>query len=241
MIEGIIYCATSPSNKKYYGFSLNFDNRKQTHYRNAYAGKTTLFYTAIRKYGFDNFMWKIIEKHFAENNHQLKKILGEREKYWIKEDKTYLKEHGYNMTLGGEGGSPTLEVINKIRKTLTGRKRSTEFKEKNRQSHLGTNSGENCNFISYIEKNRKGKTLKSEMIKIYGKDEGIKRYKWIEKTALAHSKPIIQLDINDNIINEWPSINAASNAGFLGTNICACLKGKRNTHKKFKWRYKNGD
>jgi len=134
------------------------------------------------------------------------------------------------------------ETRNKISKSQKGRTRSNEFKQKNRESHLGKNTGEKNNLKKYINENRKGKTLIDEMIKIYGVDDGLYRYnKWIQKTSESHSKPILQLDKNDNIIKEWKSIKSTLDFGFEGTNICACLKGKRKTHKGFKWKYKNGD
>jgi group I intron endonuclease len=103
MCKGVIYCAISPSNKKYYGFAYNFLNRKISH-KKQYKRKKTRFYCAIRKYGFENFIWNIIETYENENKKSLQNILQKREKYWIIKDKTYLPEFGYNMTYGGDGG-----------------------------------------------------------------------------------------------------------------------------------------
>lgn len=161
---GYIYCATSPSNKKYYGKTINtVESRKDGHKKDK-DGKT-VFYCAIKKYGFDNFIWTIIEEYCVvlTNDLRLDKIelndiLCEREKYWIKTDKTYLREFGYNGTMGGDGvighiytseeklaiskrisgaGNPnfggrlmTTEVKNKIRNTLTGTILKEETKEK---------------------------------------------------------------------------------------------------------------
>lgn len=92
------------------------------------------------------------------------------------------------------------EIRDKISKTQQGRTRSDEFKEKQRQSHLGTNSGENCNFIKYIEENRKGKTLKSEMIKIYGEDIGTEKYnQWIENMRNAKLGKKLSEEHKENI------------------------------------------
>lgn len=68
------------------------------------------------------------------------------------------------------------DVRDKISQSCKGKVRSTEFKEKNRISHLGTNSGETCNLTVYIKNNRKGNTLKNEMITLYGEEEGLERY-----------------------------------------------------------------
>jgi len=103
MYKGVIYCAISPSNKKYYGLTLNFSRRKNGHKRCA-EFKKCRFYIAIKKYGFDNFIWNIIETHENESKGNLQNILNEREKYWIEKDKTYYSEFGYNMTRGGNGG-----------------------------------------------------------------------------------------------------------------------------------------
>jgi group I intron endonuclease len=214
MVNGIIYCAISPSNKKYYGYSsLSLEQRKAGHKDRLLRGCKSRFFSAIRKYGWGKFKWEIIEEFTAEDKKELHNILCEHETYWIDKDRTYLKEYGYNMTHGGDGrlGSEmSAETKDNLIKKLTGR--STE---------------------------RKGKSFKSEMIQKYGEKEGIKKYNdWIKKTADSHCKPILQLDKNDNFIKEWPSIKMAHDNGFEGTNICACLKGKRKTHKKYKWRYK---
>lgn len=133
----------------------------------------------------------------------------------------------------------SLETRNKIGKAQRGKIRSDEFKRKNREAHLGTNTGEKNNLKKYIKENRKGKTLKDEMTRIYGIDDGLYRYNnWIKKTSISHSKPILQIDKNDNVIKEWPSIKSANECGFTGANICSCIKGKRKTHKGYKWRYK---
>jgi hypothetical protein len=89
IFTGVIYCAISPSNKKYYGYTLNFINRKNGHKIASDKNVINYFYNAIRKYKFDNFIWYIIEEHEHENENKLllRKFLGEREKYWIKKDK----------------------------------------------------------------------------------------------------------------------------------------------------------
>jgi group I intron endonuclease len=104
MIEGIIYCATSPSRKKYYGFtSTDLNTRKYYHIRCFKKGKRTHFYTAFQKYGWENFKWEIIETFSAPSKKELKSLLCEREIFWIEKDKTFIKEYGYNMTKGGDG------------------------------------------------------------------------------------------------------------------------------------------
>lgn len=107
---GYIYCATSPSTKKYYGKTIDtIKNRKNGHRKGSVNGKN-IFSCAIRKYGFDNFIWTQKEEFCVDltddlrlDKIELNEILCERETYWIKKDKTYLREFGYNGTLGGDG------------------------------------------------------------------------------------------------------------------------------------------
>lgn len=93
-------------------------------------------------------------------------------------DYVYLKELISNTPI-------PKEIRDKISNKLQGIIRSNEFKEKQRQSHKGKNL-KKFNYNEYIKNNRKGKTLKDEMIKKYGEDEGIKRYEqWIENMSVA--------------------------------------------------------
>lgn len=103
-MKGVIYCAISPSNKKYYGYTINLEQRKKWHYEHAFFKNSEKYFSkALRKHGFDNFTWYIIEEHERDTKIELHAILCEREIYWILKDKTYLPEFGYNMTRGGDG------------------------------------------------------------------------------------------------------------------------------------------
>ena len=61
----------------------------------------------------------------------------------------------------------------------------------------------------------------------------------IEKRAKSNSIPIIQLDLNGNIINEWPSAAVAGRTLKLHDgDIGRCCKHKANTVGGFKWEFK---
>jgi hypothetical protein len=68
------------------------------------------------------------------------------------------------------------------------------------------------------------------------------RMKHQGKPKLGHSKalPIIQLDLNSNIIREWPSIRQAGLelANTSGETIRKCLIGLQKTAYGYKWKYK---
>ena len=93
----LIYKATSKTTGKVYigQTQQSLDERIRQHKR-ASEAKQYHFYNAIRNYGFDDFMWEIVEDNI--NNVDL---LNEREIYWINYYNAY--EDGYNATRGGEG------------------------------------------------------------------------------------------------------------------------------------------
>ncbi len=83
-------------------------------------GSKRKFYNAIKKYGWENFIYGIIEE--CDSN-----TLLQREMYYIKKYGTF--KCGYNSTLGGDGKSGwkhTEETKGKIAKSNTGKKRSVE-------------------------------------------------------------------------------------------------------------------
>jgi len=94
-MEGIIYCYHCISTgKKYIGKTLYENRRKYDHKWNVSVGVSTKFYNAIRKYGWENFVYGIIE--VLEPN-----LLEEKEKFYIEKYNTF--NSGYNMTIGGDG------------------------------------------------------------------------------------------------------------------------------------------
>lgn len=61
----------------------------------------------------------------------------------------------------------------------------------------------------------------------------------IERQAKKLSKVVLQFDLNDNFIKEFPSLmQVYRELGFNQGNISKCCKGKYKTAYGFKWRYK---
>ena len=53
------------------------------------------------------------------------------------------------------------------------------------------------------------------------------------------SKPVLQFDLNDSFIKEYPSlIQAYRETGFSFQNISKCCNGKQKTAYGYKWKYK---
>ena len=96
-----IYKATSKTTGKVYiGQSCqSLDKRMNQHLSRAMTNydPNNHFHNAIRKYGFSDFSFEIIEDNIIDNE-----TLNEREKYWIEQYNSYYD--GYNSTFGGDCG-----------------------------------------------------------------------------------------------------------------------------------------
>lgn len=88
----------------------------------------SVIHAAISKYGYDNFLFQIIEQ-FEDEKEAL-----DAEMFWIEFFKTdvnrFGNEFGYNLTAGGDGLSKprSLEVKNKIQKTWLSKMENNDFK-----------------------------------------------------------------------------------------------------------------
>lgn len=100
-----IYCFTNKTNgKKYIGQTNNIEKRKRGHKSESFNPKANgynlPFHSAIRKYGWDNFDFEIIEEI---NDEFGREYLNERERYFISYYKSLINQNGYNYTEGGAG------------------------------------------------------------------------------------------------------------------------------------------
>jgi len=155
-MEGIVYCYHCViTGKKYIGKTLYEKRRRDDHKYNVSNGTSTKFYNAVRKYGWENFVYGIIE--IVEAN-----LLEDMEKYYIQKYNTM--NDGYNMTIGGDGkfgwkvspqtrekmknsakgrilSEETKRKISETKKgcfgTFTGKKHTQETKEKIRNKNKG--------------------------------------------------------------------------------------------------------
>lgn len=96
----IIYKATFPNGKSYIGQTTQSLKARKKKHKYDYNSKNNVFYRAIRKYGWENIIWEVIDTADKLD------VLDEREIYWIKYYNTYIhwkNANGYNMTTGGHG------------------------------------------------------------------------------------------------------------------------------------------
>lgn len=116
--NGIVYIAINKINGKVYiGQTLNgLDNRKKAHINKAKNNKTpTYFHNAIRKYGAEAFIWKVLRTVDMDKRVDSQKELDELEIYYIKKFKSSDRKFGYNLKLGGLGGRFSAGLRQKLR------------------------------------------------------------------------------------------------------------------------------
>jgi group I intron endonuclease len=138
---GIIYEALNLTNHKRYICQTirTLDERIEAHYYDAKRPhrKHFVFYRAIRKYGPDNFRWRVI------GNCKTKRQLDEAERACIDLYCTNNKLYGYNNTPGGTGGAirkgmkASKVTKKKMSESAKKRKISDEYRESARRSMLG--------------------------------------------------------------------------------------------------------
>lgn len=136
-----VYCHTSPSGKRYVGFSSQgIDARWRDHVKVARAapkGKTHALHHAIRKYGADAFTHEVLERTTTEAGAQ------HAEQLWIAQLGTF-GAGGYNLTIGGEGSAGRVvssEVRAKLSASVRGFTHTPEAREKISAAQRGRPSG----------------------------------------------------------------------------------------------------
>lgn len=205
-----IYKITSPSGKVYIGQSINIEKRwKKYSIHKKVSQQQSKLHYSFRKYGKENHTFEIIEECSIEQ-------LNEREIYWINKYNSVKK--GLNISIGGYnfgeinlGKKHSPETINKMKEwwRLNKKPRSQETINK-----IKNTKKENPQIMDY---NRIKNHINNSPLK----------------------KPIYQLDLEDNIIQEFSSINeAARDLNIRNDGISACLRGKQKTAYGYKWKYK---
>lgn len=99
IINGVIYKATNTVNGKVYiGMTTRGLDVRMTEHRNSISYLKSYFPNALRKYGWEPFVWETIDESTSLEE------LCDKEVYWIEHYESFGKK-GYNMTKGGEGPS----------------------------------------------------------------------------------------------------------------------------------------
>lgn len=145
-----IYKITSPSGKIYIGQSYNVHNRILKYQRNHCKGQRKL-YESLKKYGFENHTFEILQQAPKEELNQL-----EINYIWrFNSRDRYL---GLNLNSGGFNGTHSEETKDKIRQKAIGRRASLETRKKMSLIRKGKSlSKEHRENLSKVNKERCGK------------------------------------------------------------------------------------
>jgi group I intron endonuclease len=225
----VLYKATSPSGKIYIGItSKTLKMRQNQHFIACFKKQLkSRFYSALRKYGWNSFQWEILIK--AESWEKL----CELEKEFIKNFRTFDKNFGYNMTLGGEGvlgRTLSEEAKAKISKANSGKKGIIITEKHSRILSERMIGAKNPNFEG---KKRLGKKLS---------EESKKNFKWSEerknKLALQKGGKPFRVFENSSFIGIWVSQRQCAKDLKLRSNgPYVCLTGLQKSIKNFRFEY----
>ena len=185
------------------------------HIKEVKIGCTDNVERRIQQQGFSNY--EILEEHFdifiASNRE-----LALQKEYGYKVDSIpYFKSvEQWGAKAGRIGGKNAQKTLKKLKVGLY----SNDKEKRNEWATLG--------YQAVLQK--------------YGKEHHSNMAKKADRTnaLLASSKPIIQLDKNNNVIREYKSImDASRDTGILFVAISNCLRSKSKTSGGYKWDYQN--
>ena len=190
MSLGVIYKILFPNNKVYIGQTKDFNERKNQHYRASFNKKLNLpVYNAIRKYGWNNLSWGIIDEGKTQDE------LNEKEKYWISYYKSYCGDkrynNGYNATIGGEGHNTTKFQISDVEKIKEIHEQYPEYTATQIQEKLKEYNKDCAISVSYIRNIVSGTKLSGiSGIDRFSKQESLERMKTGGATQLTKEQAV---------------------------------------------------
>jgi len=257
-----VYIHTSPSGKKYVGITSKIPIMR---WKNGYGYvKNKCFYSAIIKYGWDNFKHEIVASGLT---HEL--ALRMEESLVAQYDSF---KHGYNMTPGGDGlpGHPISPKAAKhgakarshpvCQYTINGdyiasyRSITSAMNITNvDSSSISSCARGECAYAGgYLWAYKGESPIIPDSIPdcyLYGSEKftGYSipldpdfRSRCLKNRWKVNSLPISQYDLDLNKIADWDStIEAERATGCLSSGISECIHGERHTCGGFYWAYKN--
>lgn len=252
----IVYKHTSPSGKVYIGQTCQSEAKRFRHDGTGYTG-SPYFYSAIKKYGWNNFKHEVLESNLT------KEQADEKEIEYISMYKSCDKRYGYNMSTGGEHGSVGVirseEYKQHLSKINKGKTLSEEHKRKIGNAHKGRK-------LTDVQRKRlseinKGKKLSDEHRKKLSEvnKSRIRTKEEIEKSAAKRRGKPLSKETREKLSNalkgKKPTTNkyvvcvetgdifiSARQAGLKfglknGNNIGMCCRGKRKICMGYHWNF----
>jgi group I intron endonuclease len=216
-MTGIYKITNIINGKVYVGSAVNINSRWSRHKRDLFfrKHKSPKLQNSYNKYGNENFYYSILEECEKEN-------LIIREQHYI--DLYNSCKNGYNCApkagsnIGLKLSQETRDKVSKNNaKFWSGKERDKETKDKISKKLTGRKNG------SMSEETKNKISLKNS-----GKN-----------SSSYNPTPIIQYDLNYNLIKIWDDMLSLRNNGWNADRISRVCREKEKTYKKFKWKFKN--
>lgn len=216
----VIYQTTNLINgKKYIGKDKNNNPN--------YLGSGSILKKAIKKYGKENFKKEILEVCSS------KEELWKREEYWLEFFNAESNPNFYNKTNKAFGNSgQTEEGKDKISKARKGWTPSEEIKRRMSENRKG--------HIMYNDEWRQ--KIKKALTGIKRSDEVKQKQSNAKKNKPSKSKkPVLQYDLENNFLKEYPSATEAAKSlnKKTGSAITEVCNGRRKSMYGYIWKYKD--
>lgn len=172
--------------------------------------------------------------HLVEDNLEIEQAYL-KEIYYIDR----LRKEGTSLTNISPGGdfNPSLlgEVKDKISKSLKGRKKSEEHCLKMSLSQVGKRLGEENHFYNKKHTEESKKLMSESIKKSFSDINMIERLSSIKNKV---KRPILQLDINGDVIKEWDSVSRVwRELGYDRKTIKLVCNGVYKQAYGYKWVY----
>jgi group I intron endonuclease len=227
----VIYKIINPQNKIYIGQTINYRDRMYQ-YRSSFKNKSKThvgpkLYNSFQKYSWDEHTFEIIEECTLEQ-------LNERETYW---KKYYLEqvENDWSKVLFCElydngGGPKSEETKKKISQSNLKKIISDDTRLKKRNSMLGKKASEETKMKMSLAHRGKPKSEEHKKNMLQNRDNVIQGVK------LKNSKPVLQYDLEMNLIKKWRNITEAK-IYMNGKDISRCLYNKKDNVGGYIWKF----
>ena len=163
------------NNKTYVGQTISSIAHRWSSHKSASLSKKGILYSAIRKYGLDNFFIECVEVLPEGSTIE---DLHKREIFWIKELKS-LKPNGYNIKPGGNGGGKhSKETKLKISEGHKGKILSEEHRVTLSNAHTG----------KPLSKEHKVRISQGQMGRKFSKESRLKLSESVKKQHIRQNK-----------------------------------------------------
>lgn len=230
-----VYKHTTPPGKVYIGITMQ-DPRRRWRNGEGYKppnGETTPFYSAIKKYGWDNIEHEIVAEGLSRED------ACKLEINLIKELKTQRPEYGYNVLKGGDvplADCPET-VKNKMRNSAYTKWTRADYIE----NHTGDNHwtrkiGHSSKAVEAMRQANIGKKRTPEQVEFLR--EKARKQKRLRGKDNRKSIPILCYSKEGDFLYKfYGALEAERETGVCFQNIFKVCNGERKTAGGFIWRY----